>query len=109
MNGITCYTSHLSALPAILTYFYGRLWGKLRNALGSLWEALGGFGKLWGGFWKLWGGSGEALGGSRKLWEALGKLRGTTILYNNNSINTNSRSTAPAAPYYHNVMMILIM
>ena len=71
----------------------GGFWGAKTN-LGRLWVD---FGEAPARVWEALGSSGEAL---RKLWEALGKLRGTTILYNNNSINTNSRSTAPAAPYY---------
>ena len=71
---------------AYLTWFWrgqkcdfcsGGFWGAKTN-LGRLWVD---FGEALARVWEVLGSSGEAL---RKLWEALGKLRGTTILYNNN-------------------------
>ena len=79
---------------------FGVVWGSLGRPWEGSGETLGTFGETLGGFWETLGGFGEALG---RLWEALGRLwedfptdRPTA----RPTIYSNSRSTAPAAPYY---------
>ena len=82
---------------------FGEPLGSLVEPLGTLWGDLG---RLWGDSGSLGGGFGETLGGFGealgRLWEALGRLwedfptdRPTA----QPTIDSNSRSTAPAAPY----------
>ena len=73
----------------------GRLWRGFGEALGKLWGAVGEpLGRLWGSFGSL----SEPFFSSRLLF----------LPYIKKNTNTNSGSTALAAPFYRNVVIIAI-